>query len=141
MFLTANESMIDIQRNIVEMIQKTLIEKAREAQSARAKAKSEKPKKASKSAKTKTAGAGGRKSTGGAGQSKKTGGSKKAAPKKSLTAAEKDQIANAINDLDGPHLDRAIDIIKRDTGQNVSDEPNTSVHCRGYSRQTRIYVY
>ncbi|KID90577.1 transcription regulator BDF1 [Metarhizium guizhouense ARSEF 977] len=122
MFLTANQSMIDIQKNIVEMIQKTLIEKAREIQSARSKAKNDKPKKAGKPAKSKTAGSGGRKSTGGAAQSKKAGGSKKAVPKKSLTAADKDQIANAINDLDGPHLDRAIDIIKRDTGQNENND-------------------
>lgn len=121
MFLTANQSMIDIQKNIVQMIQETLIGKAREEKTARAKAKSEKPKKApGKSAKPKAAGSGGRKSTGGASQPKKAGGSKKAATKKSLTAADKDQIANAINDLDGAYLDRAIDIIKRDTGQNVS---------------------
>lgn len=120
MFLTANQSMIDIQKNIVAMVQKTLMEKAREVQSARAKAKSEKPKKASKAGKAKAAGSGGRKSTGGASQPKKAGGSKKAATKKSLTAADKDLIANAINDLDGKNLDTAIDIIKRDTGQNVS---------------------
>ncbi|EFY92185.1 transcription regulator BDF1, putative [Metarhizium acridum CQMa 102] len=122
MFLTANQSMIDVQKNIVEMIQKTLIEKAREIQLARTKAKNDKPKKAGKPAKSKTAGSGGKKSTGGVAQSKKAGGSKKAAPKKSLTAADKDQIANAINDLDGPHLDRAIDIIKRDTGQNENND-------------------
>ncbi|KHN97727.1 transcription regulator BDF1 [Metarhizium album ARSEF 1941] len=122
MFLTPNESMIEIQKNIVDMIQKTLIEKAREIQSARTKAKTEKPKKTGKPAKSKTAGPGGRKSTGGVAQSKKAGGSKKAAPKKSLSAADKDQIANAINDLDGPHLDRAIDIIKRDTGQNENND-------------------
>ncbi|OAA44243.1 transcription regulator BDF1 [Metarhizium rileyi] len=121
MFLTANQNLIDVQKNIVDMIQKALIEKGREIQSARAKAKSEKPKKSGKTAKSKTAGPGGRKSTGGAAQPKKTGGPKKAASKKSLTAADKDQIASAINDLDGPHLDRAIDIIKRDTGQNENN--------------------
>jgi bromodomain-containing factor 1 len=40
--------------------------------------------------------------------------------KKILTAEDKDNIANAINDLVSPHIDRAIDIIKRDTGQMVS---------------------
>ncbi|KAG6013140.1 hypothetical protein E4U43_007475, partial [Claviceps pusilla] len=116
MLLTSNQSMIDIQKNIVDLVQKTLINKAQEAQAARAKAKSEKPKKSGKSGKAKSGASGGRKSTGG--PAKKSGGSKKAAPKKSLTAAQKDQIANGINDLEYPHLDRAIDIIKKDTGQN-----------------------
>ncbi|KAK2595414.1 transcription initiation at TATA-containing promoter protein [Conoideocrella luteorostrata] len=121
MLLTHNPSMIDIQKNIVDMVQKTLISKAQEAQASRVKAKSDKPKKAGKGGKAKAAGSGGRKSTGGP-QTKKSGGSKKAAPKKSLTAAEKDQIANGINDLEYPHLDRAIDIIKRDTGQNENND-------------------
>lgn len=118
MLLTSNQSMIDIQKNIVDMVQKTLIGKAHEAQAARAKAKSDKPKKPGKNGKAKAGASGGRKSTGG--QAKKAGGPKKAATKKSLTAAQKDQIANGINDLEFPHLDRAIDIIKKDTGQNVS---------------------
>ncbi|KAG5928358.1 hypothetical protein E4U42_000804 [Claviceps africana] len=120
MLLTSNQSMIDIQKNIVEIVQKTLISKAQEAQAARAKAKSEKPKKSGKSGKAKSGASGGRKSTGG--QVKKSGVSKKVAPKKSLSAAQKDQIANGINDLEYPHLDRAIDIIKKDTGQNENND-------------------
>ncbi|KAG6033235.1 hypothetical protein E4U41_006963 [Claviceps citrina] len=121
MLLRSNQSMIDIQKNIVDMVQKTLISKAQEAQAARAKAKNEKPKKSGKSGKAKSGAFGGRKSTGG-GQIKKSGGSKKAAPKKSLTAAQKDQIANGINYLDQHHLERAIDIIKKDTGQNENND-------------------
>ncbi|KAG5981525.1 hypothetical protein E4U55_002856 [Claviceps digitariae] len=121
MLLTSNQSMIDIQKNIVDMVQKKLISKAQEAQAARAKAKSEKPKKSGKSGKAKSGASGGRKSIGG-GQAKKSGGSKKVAPKKSLSAAQKDQIANGINDLEYPHLDRAIDIIKKDTGQNENND-------------------
>ncbi|GAB0134270.1 hypothetical protein EsDP_00002649 [Epichloe bromicola] len=120
MLLTSNQSMIDIQKNIVDMVQKTLIGKAHEAQAARAKAKSDKPKKHGKNGKAKAGASGGRKSTGG--QAKKAGGPKKAATKKSLTAAQKDQIANGINDLEFPHLDRAIDIIKKDTGQNENND-------------------
>ena len=114
MFISGNQSMIDIQKSLVDMVQKALIKAAQAAQS---KPKGDKPKKAGRGGKAK--GAGGRKSTGG-GTGKKAGGPKKAGVKKSLTAAEKDQIANAINDLEYPHLDKAIDIIKRDTGQNVS---------------------
>ncbi|KAG6008467.1 hypothetical protein E4U21_004489 [Claviceps maximensis] len=120
MLLTSNQSMIDIQKNIVDIVQKTLINKAQEVQAARAKAKSEKPKKSGKSGKAKPGASGGRKSTGG--PTKKSGVSKKVAPKKSLSAAQKDQIANGINDLEYPHLDRAIDIIKKDTGQNENND-------------------
>ena len=121
MFLGGNQSLIDIQKGIVDMVQNALIKAAQNAQQSRP--KNDKPSKKSGKGGTKakaTGGAGGRKSTGGAGQPKKSGGSKKAMPKKHLSAAEKDQIASAINDLEYPSLDRAIDIIKKDTGQNVS---------------------
>lgn len=126
MLLGGNQSLIDIQKHIVDMVQNALIKAAQAA--AQARTKSDKPKKAGKGGKAKAAGSGGRKSTGGAGQGKKAGGSKKAAAKKSLNAAEKDQIANAINDLDGNFLDRAIDIIKKDTGQNVSNYKPFTLH-------------
>ncbi|KAG5946204.1 hypothetical protein E4U59_004259 [Claviceps monticola] len=121
MLLTSNQSMIDIQKNIVDMVQKTLIAKAQEVQAARARAKNDRSKKSGKGGKTKSGGAsGGRKSTGGA--AKKSGGSKKITPRKSLTAAQKDLIANGINDLEFPYMDRAIDIIKKDTGQNENND-------------------
>ncbi|POR32919.1 Bromodomain-containing factor 1 [Tolypocladium paradoxum] len=123
MFLGGNQSLIEIQKGIVDMVQNALIKAAQNAQQSRP--KNDKPaKKSGKGGgKSKAAGgAGGRKSTGGAGQPKKPGGSKKAAPKKNLNAAEKDQIASAINDLEHPHLDRAIEIIKKDTGQNENPD-------------------
>ncbi|KND92678.1 Bromodomain-containing factor 1 [Tolypocladium ophioglossoides CBS 100239] len=123
MFLGGNQSLIEIQKGIVDMVQNALIKAAQNAQQSRP--KNDKPSKKSGKGggKSKAAGgAGGRKSTGGAGQPKKSGGSKKAAPKKNLNAAEKDQIASAINDLEYPHLDRAIEIIKKDTGQNENPD-------------------
>ncbi|KAG6111452.1 hypothetical protein E4U13_004820 [Claviceps humidiphila] len=121
MLLTSNQSMIDIQKNIVDMVQKTLIAKAQEVQAARARAKNDRSKKSGKGGKSKSGGtSGGRKSIGGA--AKKSGGSKKITPRKSLTAAQKDLIANGINDLEFPYMDRAIDIIKKDTGQNENND-------------------
>lgn len=116
-----NTPMIDMQQNIVTMVQKTLLETKQKH--AEAGLKSGKPKKGGKPPKAGKV-SGPRKSAGGA-TSKKSG--PKKASKKTLTAADKDQIANAINDLEGHHLDRAIDIIKNDTGQNVSD-PRTHKH-------------
>ncbi|KAJ3472759.1 hypothetical protein NLG97_g10735 [Lecanicillium saksenae] len=113
----ANQSLIDIQKGIVDMVQQALIKAV--ASAGEAQPKNEKGAKKARGQKPK--GAGGRKSTGAA-PGKKAGGGKKGAAKKTLTAADKDHIANAINDLEYPHLDRAIDIIKKDTGQNENTD-------------------
>ncbi|PQK12213.1 hypothetical protein BB8028_0003g08300 [Beauveria bassiana] len=113
----SNQSLIDIQKGIVDMVQQALIKAI--ASAGEVQPKNEKGAKKARGPKGKAAA--GRKSTG-ATQGKKSGGGKKGAAKKSLTAADKDHIANAINDLEGGHLDRAIDIIKRDTGQNENTD-------------------
>ncbi|EWY84764.1 hypothetical protein FOYG_12154 [Fusarium oxysporum NRRL 32931] len=114
-----NESMVAMQKSIVNLVQESLL-KAKQALSAHRTKHPEKPsKKASKPSKPKPSGSAPRKPSGSVANPKKPSGTKKAV-KKSLTAADKDAIASAINDLDGAQLDRAIDIIKRDTGQNVS---------------------
>ena len=59
--------------------------------------------------------AGGKKGGGGGG-----GGAKKAPKARVIGQAEKDIIAEGINDLDGAVLEQAIDIIKKDTNQTVS---------------------
>ncbi|UNI16076.1 transcription initiation at TATA-containing promoter protein, variant 2 [Purpureocillium takamizusanense] len=119
LLLSGNQSIITMQQQIVQTVQTLVIEAAQKAQQARV--KPEKPAKKTKAGKPKAAGGAGRKSTGGGGDKpKKAAGSKKAASRKDLSPDEKNQIANAINDLDSPHLDQAIDIIKHDTGQNVS---------------------
>lgn len=127
MLLGGNQHLIDIQKGIVDVVQNALI---KAAQNAQVRARNDKSsKKSGKGGKSKASGgSGGRKSTGGTSQSKKSGGSKKAAAKKTLTAADKDQIAAAINDLEFPHLERAIDLIKKDTGQLVSRRPMTLPH-------------
>jgi bromodomain-containing factor 1 len=114
-----NESMVAMQKSIVNLVQESLL-KAKQALSAHRTKHPEKPsKKASKPSKPKPSGSAPRKPSGSVANPKKPSGTKKAV-KKTLTAADKDAIASAINDLDGAQLDRAIDIIKRDTGQNVS---------------------
>jgi bromodomain-containing factor 1 len=115
-----NESMIETQQLIVGVVQKNLL-KAKQALSQHRTKNPDKPaKKASKPSKPKPSGSAPRKPSGTVPHPKKPSGPKKAASKKTLTAADKDSIASAINDLEGAQLDRAIDIIKRDTGQNVS---------------------
>lgn len=116
-----NQSLIMVQQGIVKMVQEALL--AAKQKFSEYRQKHEKPgKKSSKPTKPKPSSSSApRKPTGNA-VPKKSGGAKKAATKKNLSAADKDQIANAINDLEYPHLDRAIDIIKRDTGQAENND-------------------
>ena len=111
-----NSALINVQQGILRMVQEALLT-AKTTQS-EFRQKNEKASKKSKPSKSKASGGAARKPSNAA-HPKKSGGTKKAV-KKNLSAADKDAIANAINDLEYPHLDRAIDIIKRDTGQNVS---------------------
>ncbi|KAF4465001.1 bromodomain BDF1 [Fusarium albosuccineum] len=118
---TPNKSLIMVQEGILKMVQEALLQAKLNLSSLRQ--KQDKPaKKASKPSKPKASNSAARKPTGNAAHPKKSGGTKKAAAKKTLTAADKDLIASAINDLEYPHLDRAIDIIKRDTGQNENND-------------------
>ncbi|KAH7145700.1 hypothetical protein B0J13DRAFT_325164 [Dactylonectria estremocensis] len=115
-----NEALIMVQQGILKMVQEALLTAKQKLSEYRQ--KHDKPgKKSSKPSKPKSGSSAVRKPTGNA-VPKKSGGTKKAATKKNLSAADKDQIANAINDLEYPHLDRAIDIIKRDTGQAENND-------------------
>lgn len=115
------QALIDCQKVIVDTVQQALYKVAQSQNDVKTKHQDKSAKKASKPSKSKAAGSvPQRKSSTHAAPPKKSSSAKKPAPKKSLSAADKDQIASAINDLEYPHLDRAIDIIKRDTGQNVS---------------------
>lgn len=118
-----NPSMIQIQQGIVNMVQEALLKAKTKLHEVKQKSGgASKPKKA-KPAKAKAAGGAGSAKAPRAPQPKKPSGAKN--KKKNLSAADKDHIAGAINDLEYPHLDRAIDIIKRDTGQMVR---NTDMH-------------
>ncbi|KAL6695611.1 sporulation transcription factor [Trichoderma pleuroticola] len=117
------QALIDCQKVIVEAVQRALYKVAQSQNDVKTKHQDKPTKKASKPSKSKAAGSvPQRKSSTHAPPPKKASSAKKPAPKKSLSAADKDQIASAINDLEYPHLDRAIDIIKRDTGQNENNE-------------------
>ncbi|KAL7908144.1 sporulation transcription factor [Trichoderma velutinum] len=117
------QALIDCQKVIVDTVQQALYKVAQSQNDVKPKHQDKSAKKASKPSKSKAAGSvPQRKSSTHAPPPKKSGSAKKPAPKKSLSAADKDQIASAINDLEYPHLDRAIDIIKRDTGQNENNE-------------------
>ncbi|KAK3370763.1 hypothetical protein B0T24DRAFT_531913 [Lasiosphaeria ovina] len=114
---------VEIAQSVVAMLQKNLLQERSKLANAPAK-KAAKP----KPAKSKKASVGG-----GGGSSKKAApgpSDNKAAPKKSGTkkatkrkmgVLEKEIIAGGIAELDGQQLEKAIDIIKKDTGQGEND--------------------
>lgn len=119
-------TMIEIQQSMVSMLQRKIVEERTKFHSG-----AKKPKAKKKSAKSKprpstsaaTASTSKKSSSGHAATTKKSsgGGSKKAAPKKrSIGQLEKAVIEEGIGNLDGTTLTKAVDIIKKDTGQNVS---------------------
>ncbi|OHF03124.1 hypothetical protein CORC01_01508 [Colletotrichum orchidophilum] len=113
----ASDAVIDLQQSLLTTIRQRLIDEkaklvtAKPAKSA-AKAKPPKP------SKSKATGAPTKKAAAAPVSKKSGGGVAKKARQRNMTQAEKDAIANAINDLESPHIERAIDIIKKDTGQS-----------------------
>ncbi|KAL2148918.1 hypothetical protein VTH82DRAFT_1604 [Thermothelomyces myriococcoides] len=119
---TADIADVEIAQSVVAMLQKQLMgERAKLANLPAKKAGKPKP------AKSKKSGGGGSvpgkkaAASAGGGATKKSA-SKKAAPKKKLGQLERDVIIDSLGSLDGPLLERAIDLIKKDTGQGENDE-------------------
>ncbi|KAM0275819.1 hypothetical protein ACHAQH_007364 [Verticillium albo-atrum] len=114
-----DETMIDVQRTVVNAIRKRLIEEKERAGTQRAE-KPAKSKPAKPSHKAKAPGNGPSKKSAG-GPSHKKGGASGPKKKRQMNQVEKDAIANGINDLDENNIAKAIDIIKKDTGQSEND--------------------
>ncbi|KAK2054155.1 hypothetical protein LY76DRAFT_523067 [Colletotrichum caudatum] len=110
----ASDTMIDLQQSVVNTIRSRILQEKQNIVAQKpakaAKAKPPKPpkQKASSAPSKKAAAAPG----------PKKGGASKKPKQRHMTQPEKDAIANAINDLESPHIERAIDIIKKDTGQS-----------------------
>lgn len=120
-------NMVEVQQGVIALLQKGVItarqklaeapppKKNKKAQHTATKAK--KPSGGHKKATAQAAG-----SSGGGAPGKKAGGAPK--KKRHMGAIEKEVIGAAIPELDGTLLERAIDIIKKDTHQNVSNTPS-----------------
>jgi bromodomain-containing factor 1 len=136
---TADIDDVEVAQSVVALLQKNLMaERAKLTQlqqSKPAKPKATKPKKA--------AGGGGKKAAGGGAQdrpTKKAGGTKKVAKRK-IGTLEKEIIAAGIADLDGADLEKAIDIIKRDTGQGENDSGELELDIEQLSDAALIKLY
>ncbi|KEY72709.1 hypothetical protein S7711_02497 [Stachybotrys chartarum IBT 7711] len=114
-----DQNQIDVQQIVVKAMQDAVLTAKQEL--AQFRQKQEKVgKKGGKPTKTKAVGGAASRKSGGALPGKKP--AKKASQKKILSAADKDAIAAAINDLEYPHLEKAIDIIKKDTDQEENND-------------------
>lgn len=120
-------TMMEVQQSLVNVIQRKLVEERTKSLSEK---KPKKKKGGNAKTKSKAGGSGSmggnKKSSGSVSTSKKpsSSSSKKPPPpkKRPIGALEKAVIADGINDLDGATLTRAVEIIKRDTGQNENDD-------------------
>lgn len=117
----ANQSLIDIQKGIVDMVQAALMKAVASGGDA-GPSGGRGGKRGGRGGRGGGRGGRGAKSQAAPNPNRKKPGPKKRVPKQVISAADKDAIANAINDLEYPHLDRAIDIIKKDTGQNENND-------------------
>ncbi len=114
-------TMITTQQTVSNMIQKQIVEEKIKLAAAEAERRTKKPAKAKTAKGKRASAAGGRKSGVGASAKKAGGGIVKKAPKaRILGQAEKNVVTDGINNLEGPQLEKAIDIIKKDTHQEVS---------------------
>ncbi|KAI0401157.1 hypothetical protein F4802DRAFT_601283 [Xylaria palmicola] len=117
-------TMVEVQQSMVTLLQRKLVEERTKFHNE----KRPKKKKSSSKSKSKTGGSsslGNKRLSGSVSTSKKPVASNKkpAAPKKrTMGALEKAVIAEGIGELDGNTLTKAVDIIKRDTGQNENDD-------------------
>ncbi|KAF9878146.1 transcription regulator bdf1 [Colletotrichum karsti] len=113
----SSDAMIDLQQSVIATIRQRILQEKQNLPQGQKPLKNAKPKPA-KPTKPKASAAPTKKSAPAAPPKKSGGGGSKKAKLRNMTQPEKDAIANAINDLESPHIERAIDIIKKDTGQS-----------------------
>jgi bromodomain-containing factor 1 len=142
---TAEIAEVEIAQSLVAMLQKQMMqERAKMANLPVKKAAKPKPKPAKKagggggipSKKASVAGP----SVGAGGAAKKSG-IKKAAPKRKIGLAEKDVISTHLGDLEGPALERAIDLIKKDTDQSENDSGELELDIESLSEDALVRLY
>lgn len=140
---TAEMADVEIAQSVVAMLQKNLMSERSKLAALQAKKpakpKPTKPKKTNNGGNNRKAAAG---PTGGFNErpAKKAGGPKKAARRK-IGTLEKEVIASGIAELDGPVLERAIDIIKKDTGQGENDSGELELDIEQLSEEALVKLY
>lgn len=134
--------LVEIQQTIVNMVQKQLVEA--KVKLANEPKKSKSKKKSSKKSKAGGSGAvGGHKKTASAVTSHKKSSSttKKQPKKRHMGGLEKAVIADGINELDGPLLTKAVEIIKKDTSQKEDDDGQLELDIEVLSQDAMIKLF
>ncbi|TRX97383.1 hypothetical protein FHL15_001661 [Xylaria flabelliformis] len=119
-------TMMEVQQSMVTILQRKLVEERTKFHNEK---RPKKKKSGSSKSKSKTGGSsslgGNKRLSGSVSTSKKPLNNSKKPPvpkKRAIGALEKAVIAEGINELDGNYLTKAVEIIKRDTGQNENDD-------------------
>ncbi|KAI3317540.1 Bromodomain-containing protein [Xylariaceae sp. AK1471] len=119
-------TMMEVQQSMVTMLQRKLVEERTKFHEKKQKSKKKSSNSKSKSkASGASSGSANKRSSGGSSLFKKPPSNSKKPPapkRRPIGALEKAVIAEGINELDGNTLTRAVEIIKRDTGQNENDD-------------------
>ncbi|KAK8107595.1 uncharacterized protein PG998_009608 [Apiospora kogelbergensis] len=133
--------MIEIQQKVVSMLQLKLVEEKTKFSSESKKTKSKKKTTSKSKPKSSSggvaAGSGVKKSSGSVPVVKKAPGTSKktASKKRHMGNLEKAVIAEGINELDGPLLNKAVDIIKKDTHQKEDDDGQLELDIESLSQE------
>ncbi|KAK3989634.1 Bromodomain-containing factor 1 [Cladorrhinum sp. PSN332] len=143
---TADISEVEIAQSVVAMLQKNLMQERAKLAGLPAKkpgkpkpAKSKKPVSSHAGAHAKKAAVSG--SGGASSGAFKKSAPKKPAPRRKITPAEKDVVTTYIGELDGPHLERAIDLIKKDTGQDENPDGELELDIEVLSDDVLAKIY
>ncbi|RYP42096.1 hypothetical protein DL767_000461 [Monosporascus sp. MG133] len=140
-------TMIEIQQQMVSMLQRKLVEEKTKfhSEDRKSKAKKKSSKSKPKPGASAAAASGSKKaSVSSSTVAKKSSGghTKKPAPKKrAIGPLEKAVIEEGISNLDGNTLTKAVDIIKRDTGQNENDEGEMELDIESLTQEALGKLY
>ncbi|KAI0137508.1 hypothetical protein BJ170DRAFT_678352 [Xylariales sp. AK1849] len=118
-------TMLEIQQNVVQLLQRKLVEEKTKVGNAKKSKPKRKPTKSKSKAAATTAGTSKKSAGGSASASKKSApasNKKSATKKRTIGLLEKQVVTEGIGELDGPTLDKAVDIIKKDTNQKEDDD-------------------
>ncbi|KAK4155297.1 hypothetical protein C8A00DRAFT_13690 [Chaetomidium leptoderma] len=139
---TADITDVEVAQSVVAALQRHLMtERAKLASLPAKKAGKPKPAKSKKAGGAAVA-AGRKAAIAGAGTAlAKKSGTKKAAPRKKMAQIEKDIIVESLGNLDGPLLERAIDLIKNDTSQTENDAGELELDIETVSEDALAKLY
>lgn len=139
-------TMIEIQQNVVSMLQRKLVEEKSKSGGTKKSKTQKKPASKPKSKPSASQNAGGinnKKISGAAASSKnRTANNKKPQSKKRhIGPLEKTVITDGISELDGPTLDKAVEIIKRDTHQKEDDDGQLELDIEVLSQDALVKLF